>query len=174
MSERFTIIAPPHHKVAAAVTSWKEIAEEATALVEFCEASVRSKDTSRPAYAIAQPQVSHEPKAYFVLNRKNDYVRDNFPHAIVVNPKLSDGITAIVSTEGCFSHPHRDMKHGRWEKVTMRYQRPLRIPLIGTFLVPARKIQLEKLAAIIAQHEVEHLMGLDHLPKERAAAWSQR
>lgn len=105
---------------------------------------------NKKAYAVAANQVGYD--LFFFVVRKHKRFR--FGTDILFNPLWQPvaGET-IETTETCLSYPGKSFKKRRYEKI------------LASFYDPRKKEEIseifEGLDAIVYQHEVDHLLGID-------------
>lgn len=149
------IITPPHNLKAEPVKNWKEIRKEAKELLDFLD----KKDFAgkwKDAYAISHAQVSKEPKSFFVVHRDKAWMFQN--NRVIINAKILSGENEVKNKEGCMGFPHEKVaKVRRFQNVKVEFYSPR-----GLFFKKLQKVtmDLEGLGAFIAQHEIDHAMGL--------------
>jgi len=154
------IITPPLKKAAQKVEDPKEIIPEAIEIQKMiADRSVFIPGSKwDECYAVAQPQVSEKPLRYFVLNPKWKELVKAYEGDIIVNPQLlsKDKLSKIKSKEGCLSWPFRPIKSAkRFSQIEAKY---VIIDNKGRIKIIEKK-DLEGLAAIVFQHELDHLNG---------------
>ena len=106
---------------------------------------------TRKAYAVAANQLGVT-KSFFVAHRK--YKKWNLPTDIYMNPSftpLSD--KKIVSSESCLSFPNQDFNIERYYSILLKWYDPR--------AKEEKLVTLNGLPAIICQHEITHLLGID-------------
>lgn len=97
--------------------------------------------------ALAHPQIDdHSPLSFYVT-------RDG---EVMINPHIVEhGRQLVDSPEGCMTFQGREgVTKQRYRIITVEYQRAVS----GMLTVPQRK-ELRGFAAIVAQHEIDHLEG---------------
>lgn len=170
------VIIPPSRKASNKVEDMPSVLPEMREMINFI---VKKKfivpgSRNNECLALAQPQVSDKPLRYFVINplfrlpnRKDDRkLVDEFGGIAVVNPKIisKDKSSKVKNLEGCFSFPFRPaIKVNRYNEITVSYD----IITVGEGkdkkpIIAFGKIEnkvLTGLAAMVFQHEFEHLNG---------------
>lgn len=158
------IILPPHLRPAKKVEDLnnldfrKEIKEILAGIKDgsFYQPGSRWND----CFAVAQPQVSKDPYRYFVLNPAKEEVVKEFGGLVIINPHTisKDKLTRTMHPEGCLSYPFRPVKKTkRFNKIEVEYF----VLAEGKSNEEAIKVNktLEGMAAMVYQHEHEHLSG---------------
>jgi peptide deformylase len=108
----------------------------------------------RTGYALSHSQVSPDPFRYFVVNQKMEqYFGDNW---LLVNGKIHERSNPFThEDEACLSFPFRPpTKKRRWGRVIFQADVPYMDRLITC------RFELFDLAAVIAQHEMDHANNL--------------
>lgn len=145
------LIIPPHTKLSTPVKRYSEIKNDAREMVKLIEAN-SFPGAWKVAFAIAHPQVSQEPKTFFVVNRTDPVVRKTFRHKVIINPVIVEKENRVIHPEACMSVPWKGIvKKKRHAMITVRYQ----FPAFG-FLF-SKTIVCTGLQVFIFQHEMEHL-----------------
>lgn len=151
------IIRPLDNKISEKVKNWRQIKKEAWELKELMDTK-RFNGYWEDAYAISHVQVSRDPKAFFVVNKK---VVKTFGSWCVVNAKILKQSDPCTFPEGCMSFMYRKTTRvERSGKVTVLYW----TPFLNLFLIPRIKTfnglkgQIE---AFIVQHEADHARGIN-------------
>ena len=78
-------------------------------------------------------------------------VEENGTSGIMFNPEILHGEKTVEFREGCLSLPHRKVLTKRSKRIKVKYLNMFNEPTIKEF---------EGLAAIVVQHEVDHLQGI--------------
>lgn len=110
------------------------------------EITLNLKDTIREyktAVGLAAPQIGYD-KRIFVINFNGDL-------RTFINPIISKAENLTLSRESCLSFPGKEYIRPRHSKITVMYQTPLG---------KVESKQMFGLAAIVFQHELDHLDGL--------------
>jgi len=106
---------------------------------------MRDAMKARNGLGLAGPQVGL-PSRMFVMKHGEETI-------VAVNPALSYPACKLVTgNEACLSLPGVEVSVARWEKCHLFYQEPL--------AGEKRGVDLEKLEAVCAQHENDHLDGV--------------
>jgi len=103
---------------------------------------------------IAAPQVSVLERVFTmeVTNNPRYPGKETFPLYVAINPKIEFLSKELVdSWEGCLSIPGIRGQLARYKKVLLK--------ALDRFGIPF-EVQLEGFAAIVAQHELDHLNGI--------------
>ena len=147
------IILPNQNIPATKVRSWREIKKEAQELREF----TNNPDVEgfwKSAYAVSHAQVSDQPKDFFTINEKHQYLIKEFGHWCIINLEIVSKKEEVYWKEGCMSFPYRKERNvDRFNKITVKY----RIPFLGFTRSVTRSFV--GLPAFICQHEKEHSEG---------------
>lgn len=160
------MILPPHLKAAQKVDNYEEIMIEA---IEICKGMQNGSFVTfgskyNDCFAIAQPQVSHKPLRYFVINPLlGAPIAKELGGLLIINPRLlsKDKESKIMSSEGCMSYPLRpEKKVKRFNRITVTYDviKDLKNPKLITMDKIGEK-ELTGLSSIVMQHELQHLNG---------------
>lgn len=129
------------------------------------------------ASSISHCQVTDkDPLRFFVVDKEGGVsehgvlkystkLRRYFGARVIINPEIvSHGKTEMQVREGCMSLPNVGKKRvKRWENVVVRY---------WTFLGP-RTRTLHLFRAMIAQHEIDHMNGVDILGRRDKFHWKK-
>lgn len=107
---------------------------------------------------LAAPQVGQSKQLVVVdLNAGEEEVVPREPQ-VFVNPLILSLEGEMITEEGCLSVPEFTAEVARAERIRLRYQ-----SLQGE----EREVDLDGLAAVCLQHEIDHLLGklfVDYLP----------
>ena len=139
------IIIPPHKNPARHVDTQdlEEVRKQAKEMRKLCYQ--RHGKHIYGGYAVAHPQVSASPMAFFVTREGVAYI----------NPKITRHTNQIVKREeGCLSYPDDGIIENvqRWNKIEVQYE------LDNGFGTTRTVVEsLQGLAAQIFQHEIDHL-----------------
>jgi peptide deformylase len=104
--------------------------------------------TIHQGIGLAAPQVG---KKINLLVFDTSFSEDDGKMAIMFNPKIMHGEGNITTAEKCLSFPGRKIKVKRYRKVRVKYLNTQNEKCI---------VDLEGLAAIVVQHEIDHLEGI--------------
>ena len=118
------------------------------------------KGNYRKAYALAHHQVSREHARFFVV--ADEWAERMFGQQVIINPRIEafHG-EPTINREGCMSHPYRpERKVTRREGIRASWDTP-----------DGKRVEseLEGMAALVFQHEIDHCDGktvwLDKVPR---------
>lgn len=158
------IFVPPHMKVAQPVVNendiFKEAKEISNGMVE--DTFLYPNTLWKEAIAIAQPQVSGRPLRYFVINPKFKDLIAEFGGQVIVNPHLDykDKLSKFMFKDACMSYPLRPaIKVKRYSRITASYDIIVSLKADKPEIKKFKEKQLTELAALVFQHELEHLNG---------------
>ncbi len=144
-------IITPHKKVAAKVSSYKEIALEADEMRELVNGSFQ-QGLWKSAFAISHAQVSEKPKRFFVVHQ--DLKKAFNGYDVIINPRIVDAAEKEVFKEACMSYPFRsEKKMHRYFKVFLAFKAR------SIFGLKSVNVMLEGIPAQVAQHEIDHANG---------------
>lgn len=129
----------------------KEVTDD---LNEFA-LSMMETMTIHMGIGLAAPQVG---KKINLIVFDTTFSEDDGKMAIMYNPKIMHGEGTVQTTEKCLSFPGRKIKVKRYKKVRVKY---LNTQNEKCF------VDLEGLAAIVFQHEYDHLEGILLIDYER-------
>lgn len=153
------LLPEPSKKGSKKVESIDEIMDEALELQGFIESrKVFQAGSHYPmCLSVAHPQISDDPKRFFVLNPLMDKLVEEFGGCVVFNPKIiaKDRTSRVKSKEGCMSYQHRPAKKvKRFTKITAEYS-----VLVDPATKEVKQVtkDLDGAAAIVLQHELDHL-----------------
>lgn len=120
-------------------------------------------------YAISQPQIDEQnPLRYFVVNPRYKDLVKTFGGLIIVNPKIieKEEFSGETKLEGCLSYPHQPM---------IKVKRSLNILVTYDIITEWKEgefaskhvdfTRLHDLAAVVFQHEMDHLNGRSIYPR---------
>lgn len=150
------IIIPPHKKLSLPVQSWREIKQDALAMIARIEQGNFPDGRYREAFALSHSQVSVDPRCFFVVNWKQAEVKKQFRYNIIINPVILKKEDERVLKDACMSEPFKKPANKkRYALISVVYQTPgwfgrlkkIRQTFYGT-------------AAFIFQHEEEHFNGV--------------
>lgn len=155
------IILPPHLKAASKVEDPKAIVAEALMIRDGILRKEFVMPGSKWEYcvAMAQPQVSDNPLRYFVVNPDLVKIIEEFEGFIIYNPKIVEKHqdSAFQHKEGCMSYPLKPpIKVKRFETIVAEYGI---ITDVKSLKYKVIEKQLSGMAALIFQHELEHMNG---------------
>lgn len=136
-------------KQSVPVTSYEEIKADAEAMMELIDAG-KFPGKHPEAFALSHVQVCEEPKRFFVVHQA--LVDKNvFKSRVIINPKILEKANKETVKEACMSFPFRDqVTHHRWTKLKVQYAVP------GVAFDNLVEREVEGLAAVIFQHEIDH------------------
>lgn len=140
------------------VTKWSQIEDDAMAMLERIEQKNFGPNIE-DAHAIHHAQVSKDPYNFFVVHPEHTAPLFN-GNLFIINPVIVEKAPVVVSFhEGCLSYPHRKQKKTRRHvSIKVRYET---VNKNGTGLVAVEEHELNRLSAIIFQHEIDHANGTD-------------
>lgn len=107
---------------------------------------------TRPAYAVSANQLGYT-KRFFVCHRK--YKKWGLPAQIIFNPYFTPAKDSkkFISSEYCLSYPGQQFKLERYSSIDFVFYDPISNLVVKRYLTD--------LPAIICQHEIMHLDGID-------------
>lgn len=97
---------------------------------------------------LAAPQVNRKIR---LIVFDTTFSEDNGKIGIMFNPEVLHGEGLVNSVEGCLSLPRRQICVERYKKIKIKYL---------TTDSKSNIVELEGLAAIAVQHEIDHLDGI--------------
>jgi peptide deformylase len=122
----------------------KEITKELKKLaLDMCETMIHSG-----GIGLAAPQVGRKIQ---LIVFDTTFSEDNGSTAIMFNPEIMHGEGVVSSVEGCLSLPGRQIPVERYKSIKVKYKNIYGEALIKTF---------DGLAAVVIQHELDHLQGI--------------
>lgn len=111
--------------------------------LDMCETMVKAN-----GIGLAAPQIG---KKLQLLVYDTTFSEDNGSTAIMFNPTILTKEGIRNSTEGCLSLPGRKIVVERYSKIKVKY-----LNIYGELVIRT----LEGLAAVVVQHEIDHLYGI--------------
>lgn len=111
--------------------------------LDMCETMTYAK-----GIGLSAPQVNHKIK---LIVFDTTFAEDEGKIGIMFNPEILHGEGLVNSVEGCLSLPGRQVCVRRYKKIKVKYL---------TTDSKSNIVELEGLAAIVVQHEVDHLDGI--------------
>ena len=111
--------------------------------------------TIHEGIGLSAPQVGHKIN---LIVFDTSFSEDDGKIGIMFNPEIMHGEGSISTIEKCLSFPGRRIKVKRFKKIRVKYLNTQNEKCI---------VDLEGLAAIAAQHEIEHLLGILLIDYER-------
>ena len=155
------IILPPHLKVAQKTSEINVIVEQSEQIFAIIkDNSIYTLGSKyQDCLAVAQPQVSDKPLRFFVLNPAKTGLVKEFGAITIINPRLisKDRRTRYMNKEACLSYPMRPQKKvKRFLEIVVEYDI---LENKGRTLKQISNKPLNGLAAMVFQHEMEHLAG---------------
>lgn len=167
-----------HYIPAKPVKKYSEIKKIVEEMIPFVDNGIKI-GAYNEAYAVAHPQVSTEPLAFFVVNSKHVGEDKDWEANAIINPEILEAPVNVffeengkkeekrnirTYKEGCFSFPFRKEKNvNRYFRIRVRYR-------IRGKNGKLKKIDkwIEGLPAHIFQHEFQHCCGKNiHFEKEK-------
>ena len=122
----------------------KKVTPELSKLaLDMCETMVSAR-----GIGLAAPQVGKKIK---LLVYDTTFVEDGGSTAIMFNPEILHGEGVCESIEGCLSLPGRMIVVERHKKIKIKY-----LNIYNETVVR----ELNGMAAIVVQHEIDHLLGI--------------
>lgn len=158
------IFVPPHLKIAQPVVNENDIFQEAKEISNgmLDGTFIYPNSLYKEAIAIAQPQVSPRPLRYFVINPTFKDLVAEFGGQVIINPHLDykDKMSKFMFKDACFSYPLRPaVKVKRYSKITVSYDIIVSLKTPRPEIKKFKEKSLTELAALVFQHELEHLNG---------------
>lgn len=146
----------PHKIKAKPVNAWSDIKLEAKELQALVSQTF-PKGIWHEALALSHAQVSKAPYSFFIVHPK---MKKHFAgHDIIVNCRLIEGYDKGPFKEACMSYPFRPEKNThRFYRALVTFGYPKRT-ILGWKLV-YQSLELQGIAAIVAQHEIDHAAGV--------------
>jgi len=165
------IIFPPLTSVISEpVKDWKEIKEDALKMVDMIQKDEFGNRIWKQAYAVSHAQVNPKNcgkadplcpeyckhrKRFFVVNRKDEYIRREFKWDVIINPVIEYHEEKVSFEEGCMSNMYKGRyKTLRWRMIKVSFW------VKGWFGLKKRTRTFSGLAAYVFQHEIEHFDGI--------------
>jgi peptide deformylase len=158
------LLATLSKKQAKPVTSWKEIRDDAFAMLEMINAG-KFAGRWQEGFALSHAQVSDNPFDFFVTHKS----WENEVPRVVCNARLKQGIDKQTFKEACLSYPFRDViKTQRFWNIDVEFDVP---PIDGIksffqFGLTHRQMTYDGLAAFMFQHEIDHAKAIDIFHKK--------
>ena len=129
----------------------KKISETDSQKVFHTTLKIKEWLKTKAAYAVAANQLGFH-DSFFVAHRK--YKRWSLPTDIYFNPSfIPANDKQEKSGEKCLSYPGKEFQIMRFSSIVLSYFDP--------WESKSKQILLSGLPAIIAQHEITHLLGID-------------
>lgn len=111
--------------------------------IDMCETMVKSR-----GLGLAAPQIGQSIKL-IVFDTSND--ENNGDSYIMFNPQILHGEGSVFFKEGCLSLPGVIVRTDRFRKVKVKY-----LNMDNMYKI----VELNRLAAVVFQHEFDHLSGI--------------
>lgn len=111
--------------------------------LDMCETMIEAE-----GIGLAAPQVG---KKIQLLVYDTTFSEENGSTAIMFNPEIMHGEGSCISMEGCLSLPGRRIPVDRYKKIKIKY-----LNIYGEIVIR----ELTGLAAVVVQHEIDHLQGI--------------
>jgi peptide deformylase len=111
--------------------------------LDMCETMIAAQ-----GIGLAAPQIGRKKQ---LIIYDTTFAEENGSTAIMFNPEIMHGEGFCESVEGCLSLPGRAIKVERYSKIRIKY-----LNIYGEIVIR----ELTGLAAIVVQHEIDHLNGI--------------